>query len=138
MISKQKKEFCGVPGTIIDIPDIFVFEINSNDDFIVTVCDGIFDDLSNEEIVNAAWLTFKNRGKEKNYDIHEITMEACDLIIKYGLEKQTTDNLSCIVIGLEGFEKFLKMNQLKKKVNILKYINIKILYKLIFCFNDFY
>jgi serine/threonine protein phosphatase PrpC len=116
-IKAKKKEFGGVPGTIINIPDIFVFEINCNDDFIVMGCDGIFDDLSNEEIVNAAWLAFKNRGKEKNYDIHELSMEACDLIIKYGLEKQTTDNLSCIVIGLEGVEKFLKMNQLKKKVN---------------------
>ena len=116
-IKAKKKEFGGIPGTIINIPDIFVFEISSNDDFIVMGCDGIFDDLSNEEIVNAAWLAFKNRGKEKNYDIHELSMEACDLIIKYGLEKQTTDNLSCIVIGLEGVEKFLKINQLKKKVN---------------------
>ena len=116
-IKAKKKEFGGVPGTIINIPDIFVFEINCNNDFIVMGCDGIFDDLSNEEIVNAAWLVFKNRGKEKNYDIHELSMEACDLIIKYGLEKQTTDNLSCIIIGLEGVEKFLKNNQLKKKVN---------------------
>ena len=116
-IKAKKKEFGGIPGTIINIPDIFVFDINSNDDFIVMGCDGIYDDLSNEEIVNAAWLAFKNRGKEKNYDIHELSMEACDLIIKYGLEKQTTDNLSCIVIGLEGVEKYLKTNQLKKKVN---------------------
>ena len=116
-IKAKKKEFGGIPGTIINIPDIFIFEINSNDDFIVMGCDGIYDDLSNEEIVNAAWLVFKNRGKEKNYDIHELSMEACDLIIKYGLEKQTTDNLSCIIIGLEGVEKFLKNNQLKKKVN---------------------
>ena len=116
-IKAKKKEFGGIPGTIINIPDIFIFEINSNDDFIVMGCDGIYDDLSNEEIVNAAWLVFKNRGKEKNYDIHELSMEACDIIIKYGLEKQTTDNLSCIIIGLEGVEKFLKNNQLKKKVN---------------------
>ena len=116
-IKAKKKEFGGIPGTIINIPDIFIFEINGNDDFIVMGCDGIYDDLSNEEIVNAAWLVFKNRGKEKNYDIHELSMEACDIIIKYGLEKQTTDNLSCIIIGLEGVEKFLKNNQLKKKVN---------------------
>ena len=116
-IKAKKKEFGGIPGTIINIPDIFIFEINSNDDFIVMGCDGIYDDLSNEEIVNAAWLVFKNRGKDKNYDIHELSMEACDIIIKYGLEKQTTDNLSCIIIGLEGVEKFLKNNQLKKKVN---------------------
>ena len=62
-------------------------------------------------------MVFKNRGKEKNYEINELSMEACDLIIKYALEKESTDNLSCIFIGLEGLEKYLKMDQLKKKVN---------------------
>ena len=116
-IKAKKKEFGGIPGTIINVPEVYIFDINSSDDFIVMGCDGIFDDLSNQEIVNAAWTVFKHRATEKNYDIHELTQEACDLVIKFGLEKQTTDNLSCIIIGLEGLEKFLKMNQLKKKVN---------------------
>ena len=116
-IKAKKKEFGGIPGTIINIPEVYIFDINSSDDFIVMGCDGIFDDLSNQEIVNAAWTVFKHRATEKNYDIHELTQEACDLVIKSALEKQTTDNLSCIIIGLEGLEKFLKMNQLKKKVN---------------------
>ena len=116
-IKAKKKEFGGNPGTVISIPEIFIFDINSNDDFIVLGCDGIFDDLSNQEIVNAAWMVYKNRASEKNFDIHELSMEACDLIIKFALEKQTTDNLSCVIIGLEGLEKTLKMIQLKKKVN---------------------
>ena len=116
-IKAKKKAFGGIPGTIINIPEVYIFDINSSDDFIVMGCDGIFDDLSNQEIVNAAWTVFKNRATEKNYDIHELSLEACDLVIKSALEKQTTDNLSCIIIGLEGLEKFLKMNQLKKKVN---------------------
>lgn len=122
-IKAKKKEFGGIPGTIINIPDIFIFEINSNDDFIVMGCDGIYDDLSNEEIVNAAWLVFKNRGKEKNYDIHELSMEACDFIMKCAMEKESTDNLSCIVLGLEGLDKHLKNVELKKKVH--NYINNK-------------
>ena len=116
-IKAKKKEFGGIPGTIINIPEIFVYDLNSGDDFIIMGCDGIFDDLSNQEIVNAAWLVFKNKGKEKNYDIHELSKEACDIIIKFAMEKQTTDNLSCIVIGLEGIEKYIKNNQLKQKVN---------------------
>lgn len=93
-IKAKKKEFGGIPGTIINIPEVYIFDINSSDDFIVMGCDGIFDDLSNQEIVNAAWTVFKHRATEKNYDIHELTQEACDLVIKFGLEKQTTDNLS--------------------------------------------
>ena len=30
---------------------------------------------------------------------------------------RTTDNLSCIIIGLEGLEKYFKTIQLKEKVN---------------------
>ena len=116
-IKAKKKEFGGIPGTILNIPEIFIYDINSNDDFIVLGCDGIFDDLSNEEVINAAWMAYKQKAKEKNYDIHESTKEACDLVIRVALEKQTTDNLSCIIIGLEGIEKFLKTNQLKEKVN---------------------
>ena len=122
-IKAKKKEFGGNPGTIINVPDIFIYDINSNDDFIVMGCDGIFDDLSNKEIVDAAWMVFKHRGKNKNYDIHELSMEACDLVIKYAMEKQSTDNLSCIVIGLEGVDKYLKNIELKKRVN--NYLNNK-------------
>ena len=116
-IKAKKKEFGGVPESIINIPEIFIYDINSNDDFIVLGCDGIYDDLSNQEVINAAWMAYKHRAKEKNYDIHESTQEACDLVIRVALEKETTDNLSCIIIGLEGIEKFLKTNQLKEKVN---------------------
>ena len=116
-IRAKKKEFGGIPGTIINTPDVFIFDINSTDDFIIMGCDGIFDDLNNQEVVNAAWMVFKNRGNEKNFDLHELSQEACDLVIKFALEKDTTDNLSCIIIGLEGVEKFVKTSQLKKKVN---------------------
>ena len=44
-------------------------------------------------------------------------MEACDIVIKYSLEKKSTDNLSCIIIGLEGIENFLKNSQIKRKLN---------------------
>ena len=116
-IKAKKKEFGGKQGSIINKPDIFIHDINSTDDFIVMGCDGIFDDLSNQEVSDAAWFVFKNLSKEKNYDIHELSQDACDIIMKFALEKQTSDNLSCIVIGFEGLEKFLKNKSTKEKVN---------------------
>ena len=116
-IKAKKKEFGGKQGSIINKPDIFIHDINSTDDFLVMGCDGIFDDLSNQEVSDAAWFVFKNLSKEKNYDIHELSQDACDLIMKFALEKQTSDNLSCIVIGFEGLEKFLKNKSTKEKVN---------------------
>ena len=90
-IKAKKKEFGALPGTVINTPDIFVYDLNGSVDFIVMGCDGIFDDLSNQEIINAAWLVFKNRGKEKNYDMNELTKEACDIVMKFALEKQTSE-----------------------------------------------
>ena len=116
-IKAKKKEYGGIPGSIINKPDIFIYDISSNNDFIVMGCDGIFDDLSNQEVSDAAWHIFKNESKEKNYDIHELSQDACDMIIKYALEKQTSDNVSCIIIGLEGLEKYLKNKITKEKVN---------------------
>ena len=116
-IKAKKKEYGGNPGTIINKPEIFIYDINSNDDFIIMGCDGIFDDLSNQDVASAAWFIYKNESKEKNYDIHELTQDACDIIIKYAMEKQTSDNLSCIIIGLDGLEKFLKNKSTKEKVN---------------------
>ena len=116
-VKVKNKEYGGNPGTIISIPEIFIYDISNTEDFIVMGCDGIFDDLSNQDVVEAAWYIYKNRSKTKNYDIHELTQEACDMIIKYGLEKETSDNLSCIIIGLEGLEKYLKNKIAKDKVS---------------------
>ncbi len=116
-IKAKKKQYGGNPGSIINKPDVYIHDINNTDDFIVMGCDGIFDDLSNQEVSDAAWYIFKTESKEKNYEINELTQDACDIIIKYGLEKQTSDNLSCIVIGFEGLEKFLKNKSTQEKVN---------------------
>ena len=116
-VKVKKKEFGGKSGTIINKPEIFIYDLTSADDFLILGCDGIYDDLSNQEVINAAWYIYKNRSKEKNYDINELTQDACDMVIKYAMEKKTLDNLSCIIIGLEGLEKFLKNKMTKDKVN---------------------
>ena len=112
-IKAKKKEFGGKQGSIINKPDIFIHDINSTDDFLVMGCDGIFDDLSNEEIINTAWYIFKNKAKQRNYDINLLSKNACDLIIKYAMELLTSDNLSCIIIGMEGLQKYLNLKKLK-------------------------
>ena len=115
-IKAKKKEYGANPGSIISKPDVFVYNCVNNDDFIIMGCDGIFDDLSNEQIVSSAWFVFKNLAKEENYNIHSLTQNSCDIIIKYALDKLTGDNLSCIVIGLEGLEKFLSNKCCKDKI----------------------
>jgi serine/threonine protein phosphatase PrpC len=114
-LKAKKKEYGGLTGNIIGVPDVFIYDYNASYDFMIMGCDGIFDDLSNEDIVKAAWYIFKNKMKEKNYDINLLSKDSCDMIIKYGMDLLTSDNLSCIVIGMDGIQKFLSLKKLKEK-----------------------
>lgn len=116
-IKSKKKEYGGVPGCIICTPDVEIFDLTGTDDFIVMGCDGIFDELSNNEVISAVWFIFKHLSKSKNYNLHELTKDASNMVIKYGMDKLSSDNMSCIVIGLEGLEKFLKSKQSKDRVH---------------------
>ena len=108
------KEYVGLKRNIIVVPEIFVGDYSHTDDFIIIGCDGIYDDLSNEEIIIAGWYIFKNKAKEKNFDINTLSKDSCNIIIKYGMDLLTSDNLSCIVIGLEGLQKFLNLKKYKE------------------------
>ena len=114
-LKAKRKEYGGLAGNIIGIPEIFVYDYSPSNDFMIMGCDGIYDDLSNEEIVKAAWHIFKNKAKERNYDINLLSKDSCDLIIKYGLDLLTSDNLSCIVIGMDGIQNFLSLKKIKEK-----------------------
>ena len=114
-IKVKKPEYGALKGNIIHTPEVFVYDYSPSYDFMVMGCDGIFDDLSNEEIIGAAWHVFKDKAKEKNYDLNLLTEDSCDMIIKYAMDVMTSDNLSCIVIGMEGVQKFISLKKLKEK-----------------------
>ena len=114
-IKVKKPEYGALKGNIIHTPEVFVYDYSPSYDFMVMGCDGIFDDLSNEEIIWAAWHVFKDKAKEKNYDLNLLTADSCDMIIKYAMDVMTSDNLSCIVIGMEGVQKFISLKKLKEK-----------------------
>ena len=110
------KNLGGINNQIICTPEIFNFEINNTCDFIILGCDGIFDNLKNNEIIDSAWFVIHNHCKNKKNDIHLITLDICNMIIKNAMDKLSGDNLSVIVIGLEGLEKFINNKVLKEKV----------------------
>ena len=114
-LKAKLKEYGGLPGNIIAVPEIFAYDYSTSNDFIVMGCDGIYDDLSNEEIIKAAWYIFNNKAKEKNYDINALSKDSCDLIMKYCMDLESIDNLTCIIIGMEGLQKYLNLKKIKDK-----------------------
>ena len=110
------KNLGGIPNQIISTPEIFIFENNNLFDFIILGCDGIFDMLKNNEIIDCAWFAIQNTDKERKNDINLVSLDICNMIIKNSMDKMSGDNLSVIVIGLEGLEKFINNKVLKQKV----------------------
>ncbi len=114
-IKSKLKEFGGLPGNIIAVPEVFVYDYSTGDDFIVMGCDGIFDDLSNEDVIKTAWYMINHKAKERNYDINLLCKDSCNLIVKYGMDLESIDNLTCIVIGMDGLQKYLNLKRMKEK-----------------------
>jgi len=82
---------------VISEPDIFEYEIKQNDKFIVIASDGIWEYLTNEEVVNII----------SSYYINGDVESATEELIKNAkskweeLRKDTIDDITVIVIFLE-------------------------------------
>jgi hypothetical protein len=68
--------------------------------------DGIFDTLSNEEIKSCIDLGLSKELITK--DIHNQAGLSIDIILKTSLKRQSMDNITCVMLTFEGFEKLFK------------------------------
>ena len=96
-IESKDERFGGKKGVVVALPDISEFDLNDEYNFIVIGCDGIFDVLSNGEIIECIKIVLKI-NKNKNKKINELCGDFASMIIKSALAKESFDNVSCIVI----------------------------------------
>jgi serine/threonine protein phosphatase PrpC len=102
-IEAKSAKFGGMQNVVVALPDITEIELNDEYNFIVIGCDGIFDVLSNEELLDCLKIVLKEKKIDEfinNDDIHEICGDFAAMIIKSALAKDSFDNVSCIVIAL--------------------------------------
>ena len=96
-VEAKLEKFGGQKGVVVSTPDIVEYELNDQYNFIVIGCDGIFDVLSNMEILECIQMVLKhNRNKRKK--INELCGDFAAMIIKSALAKESFDNISCIVV----------------------------------------
>ena len=101
-------KFGGTPGVLIANPDIYTLKITNDIDFIVMACDGIFDQISNNEAVESVWISSKqNDTFEKHCSM------AVDMIMKSSLSRKSMDNVTVIFLAFENFEKAVTKKQLR-------------------------
>ena len=119
-------QYGGNPQVIIPLPDVFIYDLQKDDiDFIVLGCDGIYDQLSNEEILDSGWTIFSNEDIGK--DINEKCGIFVDFVLKASMARKSFDNITCVVIALKDLkdmknEKNIKIKRLKKE--ILENVNL--------------
>eukprot|EP00826_Nyctotherus_ovalis_P002647 TRINITY_DN10533_c0_g1_i6.p2 TRINITY_DN10533_c0_g1~~TRINITY_DN10533_c0_g1_i6.p2 ORF type:complete len:277 (-),score=57.92 TRINITY_DN10533_c0_g1_i6:154-984(-) len=91
----------GNPKVVVATPDIISFKVTSEHDFVVIGSDGIFDQLSNEDVVQCVW---NSTVQEKTANIHQQCGAAVDCIMKNALARRSLDNISAAVIAFRHFK----------------------------------
>ena len=100
-IEAKDPKFGGMGGVVMALPDVTEFVLDDEFNFMVIGCDGIFDVLSNEEILECIKIVLKEKKVEEiNEDnIHELCGEFAGMIVKGAIAKDSSDNVSCIVVA---------------------------------------
>jgi hypothetical protein len=104
-IDAKLEDLGGNSKVLIAVPDIVSFKIKEDTDFIVLGCDGIFDKLTNKDIVECVWASL--HPDVISNDINEQSGKIIDLIIKSSMVNYSMDNLTCIFISFENFSKII-------------------------------
>lgn len=93
-VAAKFKHLGGLPGVVISTPDIYRIKIQDNLDYLLIGSDGIFDVLSNEEVNEMVWEGLMSPGSYS-----EKLGAGALKVIELALERQSSDNVTCILIG---------------------------------------
>ena len=89
-------------SVIVADPEIRVFDITDKMDYILLACDGIFDKLSNKEVIQTVW---EGVVEEKTKDPHKQCGIGVDRILRTSVAKKTMDNITVVFVAFNNFEK---------------------------------
>ena len=78
-------------------PEIKVFKFHSQQDFIVLGCDGVFDNVNNEEAIDFIWKKIRNQS----CSLTKSCSLAVESLINLAVAKQSTDNVTVVVVALQ-------------------------------------
>ena len=109
-IEAKAVKYGGNPRVVIPTPDIKCFKIRNNYDFIILACDGVFETLSNQEVVKCVWQaslqkpSLANIGQTDCRTLHEKCGQSTDRILQFTAFKRSFDNITSVMIAFENFE----------------------------------
>lgn len=99
---EAKLEFKGGnPNVVACLPDVEAFKIAKDHDFLFLACDGIFDKMSNEDIVQCVWnsCTLDNKDRKVAHNVHQQSGLAVEAVLKNSLYRQSLDNVTAVLVA---------------------------------------
>lgn len=111
-IPSKDPKLGGAQSCVVPTPELGKFEVNDTTDFLVLACDGVYDVLSNEDVVNAVWESIERCAKFMS--LEEVARIASENVMKASFDKRSMDNITVIVILFKEKEYYL--NGRKEKV----------------------
>jgi serine/threonine protein phosphatase PrpC len=78
-------------------PDLYRYKLDKNDKFFVLACDGLWDVLSNSDVVNFILLNCYDSSTKKRINKN---MNVAKKLSEYAMRKGSTDNITIIVVFL--------------------------------------
>lgn len=112
-IEAKLTKYGGKEGVIIAQPEISQFSLRPDfHDFIVLGCDGIFDRLSNQHVLDVTWDTINQarsseiKNNKQSQTIHSVTGAMTDQILTQSAIEKSFDNLTIVIISFKNLENF--------------------------------
>ena len=99
-IDAKLKELGGNPNVLIAQPEIQSFTIKANIDFICIGSDGIFDRLSNQDVVELVW--DKSLGFSEKDPLYRIS-RGVERVINEAMSRMSYDNVTLLCVAFDGF-----------------------------------
>lgn len=134
-------KYKGKEGVVIAEPDITKFNIDPTHDFILMGSDGLFDRITNEQLMETAW---KTKEHSKAITLHKMAGKMIDLILEKSLESGSLDNVTAMIICFDGIldnktstylipevHKILGSQIIKRKCGVKKRYRTKVRQRLI-------
>ena len=107
-IEAKDERYGGNPAVVIATPEIRAFKIKDNYDFIVIGCDGVFEKLENQDVMDAVWdASLQPENLKDPRTMHARCGAAVDSSLNECVNQKTLDNITCVIIGFSNFEKLI-------------------------------
>lgn len=83
------------------IPDIKCFRLSNEHEFVVLACDGIFDKMSNREVLQSIWSSAFDLTAPS---VHLQVGKAVDAVLNAALARRSLDNVTCVIVAFPKFK----------------------------------